>query len=324
MNFRDIILTLPQQIKTGFLIAKNIKIDNYFNQIIFCCMGGSALAPKLIKTLRDYLKINKSIKLYSHENYGLPDIMFENSLIIILSYSGDTEETLSAYNEAIKRNLKIIAIGAGGKLKELAKKDRVDFIEIPSGLPPRSAIGYFLGIILRILSNAVLIRNIDKDIDEASGINPIDLENQGKELANFLINKIILIYSSEQYYQLICQWKIRFNENAQTLAFGNYIPKLCHTDIAAYKDPQTKEISVIILKDEKEKSEILKTMNKIEKILNEYKIPFKTVALKGENQFIKIINSVILADWTSYYLALIKKVNPFDNQVVEKFKNLKI
>lgn len=319
MDYKEIILNFQNQIKEGYMSCKDIKIDTEINQIIFCGVGGSALAGDLIKILRPFLELKLAVKV--HKNYGLPDRISDKTLVIAASYSGNTKETLSSYEDAKSKGLKIISIGGGGQLEELSQKDKIKFIAIKDKkIPPRSSVGYFLGIILKLLADSNLIKNIENEIETTSLIKPTELEENGKILAEFLKDKIILIYSSKKYFPLAYQWKIGFNENSKILAFTNYFPELMHNEIAGYQFAKKNELAIIILKDEKEAENILNTISILEKILREQKINFKTINLEGNNELEKIINSIIIADWTSYYLAKLYNIEPSKSEIIEEFK----
>lgn len=321
MDFKEIILNFGNQIKEGYEGCKDIKIDKEINQIIFCGMGGSALAGDLIKILRPFLELKLAVKI--HKSYCLPDRISDKALAIIASYSGNTKETLSSYEEAKNKGLTIISMGSGGQLKELSEKDKIKFIGInEKKIPPRLAVGYFLGIILKLLVNSNLVKNIENEIETLSLIKSAEFKDNGKILADFLKEKIIIIYSSKKYFPLAYQWKISFNENSKILAFTNYFPELMHNEIAGYQFTKKNELGIIILKDENESENILNTISMLEKILEKQKIIFKTINLEGNNELVKIISSIIAANWTTYYLAKFYNIEPSESEIIEEYLNV--
>ena len=130
---RDIILNFPEQFKIGIERAKNVKVKGKFSKIITCGMGGSALPSNILLTYLQDLKT----PLYIHRSYGLPPGADKNSLVVAISYSGNTEETISSYQTAVKENLKVVAITCGGKLKEIAEENNFKKIEIIKDLSGR-------------------------------------------------------------------------------------------------------------------------------------------------------------------------------------------
>ena len=161
---RKVILEFPNQFKEGIERAREIKIEGEFSNIIVCGMGGSALPANLLVTYLADLKF----PLYIHRSYNLPLQANKKSLIICISYSGNTEETISAFEETRKRNLKTIVITTGGKLKELAETYNTPLVLLPGGIQPRSAIGYLFSALVKVLSNSGVVKDRSKEILETA------------------------------------------------------------------------------------------------------------------------------------------------------------
>lgn len=315
-SFRKIVLSFPEQFKTGLQAAKNIKIKGLFGNIVVCGMGGSAWPAEI---LRNWLSL--PVSFYVNKTYNLPAQTNKKSLVIVSSYSGNTEETLSCYQEAKKRNLKIIALTTDGKLKKLCQKDKIPLVLMPGDVPqPRMGYGYTFASLAGILINLGLIKDKSKEIlAMTKNLQPHQWEDQGKELAQKILNRIPIIYAPDRLKALAYIWKIKFNENGKIQAFSNYFPELNHNELTGYTTVSN-NFFVIILKDEDEHSRILKRMDLTADIIRSKKIPLKILNLKGGNTLEKIFNSIILADWTSYYLALAKKADPLSLDMVEEFK----
>jgi glucose/mannose-6-phosphate isomerase len=313
---RDIILNFPKQFEKGISAAENIKIQAEFKSLVVCGMGGSAWPSEL---LRDWLNFN--FPFYLSKNYNLPPQTDKESLVIISSYSGNTEETLNCYQEAKKRNLKIIGITTGGKLKELCQKDNIPVAILPDDIPaPRLGCGYAFSAMAEILNNCGMIENKSREIIEmAEKINPGLMEEEGKILAEKIGNKIPIIYCSDQIKTLAYIWKIRFNENSKIPAFYNYFPELNHEELNAYVK-RNDNLFVIILKDEKDDQRLLKRILLTAEIIESKKIPLQTINLSGEKLLEKIFSSIVLADWASYYLAIKNNVDPLRVELIENFK----
>ena len=320
---KEIILNFPQQFAKGISAAKNVKLAGPFANIIVCGMGGSALPGSLLPELG----IKFDLPLFTHRDYGLPKIASQTSLIICVSFSGNTEEALSAYQEAIEKNYKVIAICTGGKLKELAEQNGLPVAIVPNDCgQPRFGAGYLIAAVLKILSNCEIINNQDNNLLEmAQALQPQKYEEQGKALSQKLIDKIPIIYTANQYKSLARIWKIKFNENSKVMAFWNYFPELNHNEMVGFSKIQSAKCKVqsyfiIILRDGGDNPKILKRMEITADLIKESGAKVDFVEIAGKTKLEKMFNCLLLGDWTSYYLALAYGQNPVPVEIVEKFK----
>lgn len=315
---KEIILNFPKQFKVGLETAKKIRIRKKFNKVIVCGMGGSALPGTIFKM---WLRLNKiNLVLLTHSTYGLPNLADKDSLIICISYSGNTEETISSFKEVLAKKLSVIVISSGGKLEELAKKHKIPFAKIPSGIPPRTALGFQFSALFQILINCRLIKTDLKSIlSLEKKLNPETLENYGKALAKKIKNRIPVIYSSFYFKELATIWKIKFNENSKIPAFANYFPELNHNEMVGYTFPN-KDFYILILRDKADQIRILKRMELTSQLLKKSLVPVDFVEIKGNDIFEKIFSNILLSDWVSYYLALEKKIDPVPTVIIEEFK----
>ncbi len=325
-NMRQIILDFSKQFKIGLETAKDVKLSKILKpkNIIISGMGGSALPGDIFKIVNDELFLT-NLPILINRNYGLPREAQKNSLIICVSYSGNTEETISSFNEALKKKIPVLTIASGGKLIELSKKHQIPFAKVPSGIQPRCALGYQFSALVKILTNLKLIKNLDKELLLLEKtLKPANLEKEGKLLAKKLKNKIPLIYSSEKYQYLARIWKIKFNENSKIPAFFNFFPELNHNEMTGIGECKLKTLrekfKIIILEDKKDSSRISKRMQNLAKIFQEKAIESIFIEIKGKNIFEKIFSSILIADWTSYWLAIFEGVDPSPVKLVEEFK----
>lgn len=278
-------------------------------------MGGSAWPTNM---MMDYLK-NIDIPLLIHRNYGLPETN-KNDLVIVVSYSGNTEEPISSFKEALKRNLKIVAVSNNGKLKKLAEENNIPIVILPSSSQPRYGSGNTFFAILKIISNSGIIKNKEKEILEtAKKLKPLALEKKGKSLAKRIKGEIPVIYSPFNFKTLARIWKINFNENSKTMAFWNYFPELNHNEMNGIEHPNGK-FHFIILRDRKDNPRNLKRMEIFSDLAKTKGFKIDFIDLGGKNDLEKIMNSFILSEWTSFYLASEYKENPEKIKLIEDFK----
>lgn len=334
-DFRNIISDFPKQFKTGSEIAKDMKIDppaGGFRNLIFCGMGGSIIPAEILFTLLPDLPNSFHI----HRDFDLPAWTTKDDLVICISWSGGTAETISSYETARKLETKILVITKGGKLAELAENNGNHLIILPQEeIPARNGAGWVLTTLLTVLNNSdILTVTLDELVNLDSRLKPEKLEGRGRELANKINDKIPLIYASFQNRFLASFWKIKFNENAKVHAFFNHFPNLSHNEIAGFANPERgdstswnlrlKRFFVVLLKDSEDGKRQQKKTETAEKIISEKNIPYETVELAGKTRLEKIFNDYILSDWTSYHLARLRGFDPTEAETIERFKEMEL
>ncbi len=327
-DLRQIILDSPKQLRWVADNWKPIKFDKKFSNVILCGIGGSAWPMEFVT---NYLDANQSawlneVPITINRSYDLPDEANENSLIIFSSYSGNTEEPLMSYDAIIKKGLNGVAISSGGKLEELAAENNTYFIKIPdSAIPPRLSTGYIVSFLLKILSDAEIIKDVTKEMFEARKYLEeltanADFEEKGCRLAEKINNRIPVIYSSVNYKIASKVWKIAINENSKIPAFWNYIPEVDHNEMAGFTKAKRDEFFIIILKDKEDNKTLLRVMDISADILKKEKIACEVVEITGSNYLSKIFSTTLLGDWVSYYLAVLNGIDPTPIEVISEFK----
>ena len=315
MDIYEAIKGFGNQLKYNPEVVNAEKLKK-FDRFIFVGMGGSALAPDLLRVS------NPELDLIIHRDYGLPDLpnnVLQNSLIVLNSYSGNTEEVLDAFNLALSKNLSVVAVSVGGKLLELARQNTIPYVEMPDwNLEPRMALGLNLRALLKVLGQ-------DEALETISKINVSDCEKEGKKLAEKLRGFVPIIYSSRKNGSIAYAWKVKINETAKKPSFSNVFPELNHNEMAGF---HVGEVSKLLcqnfhfgfLKDGIDNPRILKRMEVMAKLFKDHKLNSETIELSGDNVFAKIFSSLQLADWVSYYIAKEYGVDPADISIIEEFK----
>ena len=317
-DMHNVLSQIPQMLEEAQNILPKIKLSGTIKDIFILGMGGSGFAGDLLKC---YLQEQISLPIYVVKDYQLPSYADKNSLFFALSYSGNTEETISAYREATKHFTKnIIAISSGGRLKSLAEINGYHYIPIPSGLPPRLSTPYLFVPLLKVLQENGLIKRQDNFLAETvKALKNSFLEKKGQELAQKLHQKLPLIYSSSKIGCVAEKWKTDINENAKTLCFYNLFPEFNHNELNGYDNFNT-PLSVVLISDVDDHPRNQKRLRIIKKLLQERKIEVTEVALTGENYLSRLFTALSLGLWTSYYLALLYQTNPTPVKIIEEFK----
>jgi len=235
----EIIRSFPKQIKDAFdFPTYNLDIKT-IDRIIVCGMGGSAIAGDLLKSYLYY----SSIPIEVIRDYKIPQYITSKTLTFIISYSGNTEETISAFEEIFKTGSKIIIITSGGKLKEMAEIYKIPIVLIPKGIPPRCALGYiFTSILLNLERNKIIevskelkesLELLDKSIREFESDSSIAFD-----IANKFYLRFPIIYASKRLYSVAYSWQTQINENAKSFCHIHILPEMNHKEINGIKNPQ--------------------------------------------------------------------------------------
>jgi len=326
-GMRKIILDFPKQFKVGLNAAKKVHLEKWSflippENIIVCGMGGSALPGDILGTLRP-------LDVFSYKSYRLPLQAGNESLIICISYSGNTEETLSSFETAVGRNLPVISITTGGKLAELSKKYKVPCVILPSPyIPPRLALGQMFAALLQVLKNHNLLDDmiINELLKLGDSLKPVEFESRAQKIAKKIFGKIPVIYNSRRFRTVGWIWKNSLNETAKIIALVNYFPELNHNEIVGLwrineAQISNDEIYVLILRDKKSSHpRILKQMDITRDFIEKEGIDVEFVDIKGKTLLEKLFSTIILGFWTSFWLAMEYKIDPTQIKPIDEFK----
>jgi len=322
-NLRQVILDSPKQFAVGLELAKNIKIPGNFKNVVVSGMGGSALPADILRDFLDNSQ-NSKIEIFQNRTYALPKEAYDNAVNFIVSYSGNTEETLSCLDETLKNNLPTICFANGGKVLEIAKAKNIPHITIPECVQPRYATGYFFGAMLQVLINLGLTNNSYSDILENSKKleeKAINFEPKGQAIAKKMVNATPIIYTSDKFRSVGMVVKIKINENAKTPAFYNFYPELSHNEMLGFTLPQG-NFYILAFLDKNDHPQIIKRIKITADLYMKKGIPTEVIEMESGNYFETIFSALIMGDWISYYLALEYGQDPTPVDMVEELKKL--
>lgn len=313
-NMKEVLKNFPRQVIEGIDIGKRITLRKFeYENIIFCGMGGSAIGGDIMANLV------RSLPVYVLRSYNIPRWIGKETLAFLISYSGNTEETLSAYEELVERGANIIRITSGGLLE--AREEGV-LVKIPGGLQPRCAIGYLFFPPFIILQKLGIVDEDLEELNEKINNQANDLQNEDSlshRLAYKLINKLPIIYTSSPLEAVARRWQTQFNENSKVLSHINLFPELNHNEIVGFGSPTIDNL-LIILRDRSFSSKINKRIELTKELLTPFTSGIEEVWSPGDSLLTRIFSLIYLGDWTSYYLALMRGVDP---TLVERIRDLK-
>lgn len=317
-EMRDIILHQGDQIRHSLEVNKNVRVEGDFDSILLAGMGGSGHPGDLLNALH-----LTNVPLTVHRSYDLPNIFGKKPLTVISSYSGNTEEALSAYQDAKKENKKILANTSGGKLLDWAKQDNapVSLIDYPGMQPRHTLFASFTGL-ARALANSGLAKDISSELlKTADMIDSVvtETEASAKALADSLVKKTPVFYASDTLAFGAKNTKIQTNENAKTAAFWNEFPEMNHNEMVGMTNPQAAFHAIFFASDTDHKQVKLR-MQVTKEMYEAWGVPVTEIPALGSNQLEQLSYIVIFGLWTTYHLALNYGVDPIPVKGVEDFK----
>jgi glucose/mannose-6-phosphate isomerase len=297
-------------------------------QLVITGMGGSALAALLI---RAWLKTELKIPFEVIRSYSLPAYVGSNTLVIASSYSGNTEETLSAYKQAMQEGAQVAVVAAGGALIEQATADNVTYSEIPSGMQPRMALIYNLQAVLAVLEHFGVVSGKLAEVQSLASwleeetknwvADQPTATNLAKQVAQTSVGKNAVFYGGELTAPIAYKWKISWNETGKNIAFWNEYSEFNHNEFMGWTShPVEKPFVVFDLISHLEHPQILKRFEISDRLLSGKRPKANTIELKGETLIAQLLWGVVLADFTSVYLAILNNVNPTPVALIEKLK----
>ncbi|HSX16712.1 MAG TPA: bifunctional phosphoglucose/phosphomannose isomerase [Patescibacteria group bacterium] len=295
--------------------------------VVLAGMGGSALYSVFITSWPGL-----SVPFEIVRNYTAPKYVNENTLFISSSYSGNTEETLSALDEAEAKKAQIVVIAAGGKLVERAKQAGYPLFLVPDGIQPRMSSFYMLAALMQLLEPVGLIpegslnelREAGEWLSKAvPGWLPTvpSSNNQAKQLAQELMGKSVVVYSGPKLFPAANKWKICMNENAKNVAWCNQLPEFNHNEFVGWTShPVDKPYAVVELRSTLEHPRVQKRFEVTNRLLSGMRPAAEVVNVEGETLAQQLLWTASLGDFVSLYLALLNGLNPTPVDLVEEFK----
>ena len=301
-----------------------------FKNIVVLGMGGSAIGGDL---LSDYLADELSIPIVVIRSYDMPKFIDENSLVFAVSYSGNTEETLSALKKCLEAKARVIALTSGGKFAVLAQENNFPLIKVPAGIQPRAAISYLFFPILKALERLGLIKERGGEIEETLNIlqelskeygakSPLK-NNFAKKVAMGLYQHLPLVYGSEGLLKAVAmRWKTQINENSKWPCFWNVFPELDHNEIVGYETENNinRQVKIIYFQDKEGLLRVKQRRKITRKIIEDKVAEFIVCPTKGRGKMARMFSLIFLGDLASYYLAILNQVDPSPVACIEDLK----
>ena len=289
-----------------------------FDNIFFSGLGGSALSGELISNL---LSSSLSIPIFVNRDYCIPSFVNKKTLSILLSYSGNTEETLNVYKLCQKREAKIVCVSSGGELSRLAKDDGVPLFTVPGGFPPRTALPLLLFPVLLLISRLFSV-DLGEEIEETSNTlkevsqnNSLEIpfsDNRAKKIAGALFQKIPSIYGDNRISGAVYRWRTQIAENAKSFSSHHLFPEMNHNEIEAFESPKEilSSFYLIFLRHGYEFQKTSKRIEITQDLLKEKTGGIIEIKGEGKGKLSQILSLILIGDWVSFYLSILNKIDP--------------
>jgi glucose/mannose-6-phosphate isomerase len=322
-DMRKRISELPQQCRTAWALAQGLELPSDYGtvrQVAILGMGGSAIGGALLQGL---LSDETNTPITIVRGYTLPAfVRGSETLVIGCSYSGNTEETLTAFGQAIRRGTRLLAITTGGKLGGLAERAGAPVLRFDYASQPRAALGYSFTLLLGLFSQLGLARDYSADLDEAVQVmadwqmeirpDVATGNNVAKSLANRLADRLPVVYGAGFLSAVANRWKTQFNENAKHWSFFEVLPELHHNAVVGLTIPQAvrDRVLVLMLRSNLDLAPVRVRWDVTEELLQREGVRVETLRGRGKSQLAHMLSLIHFGDYVSYYLAMLNGVDP--------------
>lgn len=286
--------------------------------VIVAGLGGSAVGGDLLAA---GAAERLDVPVLVHRGYGLPALVGPRDLVVVTSYSGETAEALSAVEAGLQRGAAVAVVTSGGRLGALARQRALPRVEVPPGLMPRLAVGYLFFSLLTLLRAADLVPVKDPEVDEALTVldqlgpelaptRPV-AANEAKRLALALGDRLPVMYGGPLTAAVAYRWKTDLEENAKVFAAAGALPEMNHNEIEAYRGAIARQLHLVLLRDTAEAPEIARRFAILSELVAGAVGGTSEVWARGTSSLARMLSLLALGQWTSFYLAIVRGVDPW-------------
>jgi len=324
---------LPMQCRQAWQAAMDFKLPAGFtgiDKVVVLGMGGSAIGGDLVRSL---VQSESAVPVIIHRDYGLPAFVDANTLVIGSSYSGNTEETLSGFEPALKTKAKKLAMTTGGKLQEIAEANDIPVFRINYKAQPRAALGFSFLPTLGVMQKLGLVKDKSKDVDETVKVleslsarldekSPLS-GNPAKQLARRLYGCLPVVYGAGIASEAAHRWKTQINENSKAWGFYEVFPELNHNATVGYPFPKevAQKIRVVLLRSPLFNERVKLRYDVTCELLKRAGVAYEFVDGEGKSALSQMMSLVMMGDFASYYLAILYRVDPSPVEVISYLKD---
>ena len=331
-DMRGQIRSLPKQCHAAWHSALEFDLPSDYrdvDKVVILGMGGSAIGGDLARSL---LSEGGKTIIFINREYDLPSFVDDRTLVIASSYSGNTEETLSAFTQALNTGCKKLAATTGGTLESIAKEYHVPVFTITHVSPPRAALGFSFMPLLAFTKKLDLLEdiyfNVEDMIEKLEELNgrlnvnvPIK-KNEAKQLAIDMYGKLVVVYGAEILSEVARRWKTQINENSKAWAVHETLPELNHNSVVGYPFPSDidSRLYVVMLSAPSLHNRVRIRYKVTTELLEQRGIRPCIVTGEGEDLLSQMMSTLFIGDWASYYLAVLYDIDPTPVKTIDYLK----
>jgi glucose/mannose-6-phosphate isomerase len=321
----------PAYCKDAIQLAKQVNVPKGLDpkNVVVLGMGGSAIGGEL---LMDWLADKLLVPIQICRDYTIPAYVNKDTLVFANSYSGNTEETISAFLEAVKRKCTILAVTSGGQLGQFCSKLNIPTVTVPKGLQPRAAVPYLFFPLAVLMQKLGLITAIDAEMEETIKViesvgkaNAPDVPlkvNKAKQVAAAVVGTIPVIYGFGQYTGVANRIKCQFNENSKIPSKAETFPELNHNETVGYDAPKTltKNLTILLIRDPEESAELKNRIDATNELVFQKTTKTIVLAPQGTTKLARMFSIIVVGDYASVYLAVLQNKDPTPVKIIDQIK----
>jgi glucose/mannose-6-phosphate isomerase len=320
---KKLVEDFTKQLQEALDIAKNAVLTkkNSIQNIVVTGLGGSGIGGTILSEL---VQNECTVPIIINKDYFLPEFINSNSLVIISSYSGNTEETLSAMQIAIAKKAQVICVTSGGKVQQFAEQHKFDTIVIPGGHPPRSCIGYSLIQLFKIVQfNGFIKTDLLNQVQESIKLldaEKISIKLDATKIAKILLHKIPVIYSLGTCEGVAVRFRQQINENSKMLCWHHTFPEMNHNELVGWTE-KNDALAVITFRTSFDYERTVKRYDICKPLFAKYSNSVTDIMAKGNSKVEQFLYLINIGDWISCYIADLKNIDAVEVNVITNLKN---
>jgi len=324
LEMKELIEAFPEQLLEAIQIGKKSRFTEHkadINNVLIAGLGGSGIGGSIVAEI---VSDKANVPINVTKGYFIPAYINENSLVIISSYSGNTEETVNAMQLALAKKAKVVCVTSGGKIEEIAKENKLDHVIIPGGMPPRACLGYSLTQLFFILDFFKIVRfDFISELNRSVELLKKEERNIQKEAMDItlkIVGKIPVIYTTTNNEGLAIRLRQQLNENSKVLCWHHVFPELNHNELVGWTQ-ENQKLAILILRDPQEYSRNDARIAISKEVFEKHTSTIIEIWAKGNSTIEKAFYLIHLGDWISWYLSEKRGVDASEIKVINHLKS---
>ncbi len=321
---KHLVEAFTKQLSEALQIGLNCNLSspqNPIQNVVISGLGGSGIGGTIVSQLLEH---ESAVPVVVNKKYFVPAFVGKNTLSIISSYSGNTEETIAAMRESIKKGAHVVCVTSGGIIAEIAQKNNLDLILIPGGMPPRACLAYSLTQLLFVLKH-VGLTNIDIEKSYQNVIRLLDAETntiqaEAKVIAEKIYTKIPVIYSADMTEGIAVRFRQQINENSKMLCWHHALPEMNHNELVGWRT-ENKDLAVVIFKTPFDYERTVFRFEFTKNVCKQYTDTIIELMGKGNNPLEAALYLIHIGDWISVFAAELRGVDATEVNIIVNLKS---